>query len=170
VLINNDGKAVLADFGLSKTASTISQMSASKTGFQGGTAAYTAPEVLNEEDFTAKSDVYSFGIVVWEVLSGAYPVTTAGAPAGTDATSIPWNGLNHVKISNRVTRGLRPELLPASKQESNVTDAAALAKGMEKCWSDAATERPTFEQMVRALEASTSRTDLLASSMRRVVL
>ena len=36
-------------------------------------ANWTAPEVLNNGDFTQASDVYSFGLVLWEILSGTQP-------------------------------------------------------------------------------------------------
>jgi serine/threonine protein kinase len=76
VLITDGRRAVLTDFGLSKTASTISTMTNSKSSYSGGTLAWTAPEIFNETDtvsnFTAKSDVYSFGILIYEVLSGAF--------------------------------------------------------------------------------------------------
>jgi serine/threonine protein kinase len=76
VLITDDRRAVLTDFGLSRTASTISTMTNSKSSYSGGTLAWTAPEIFNEtaavSNFTAKSDVYSYGILIYEVLSGAY--------------------------------------------------------------------------------------------------
>jgi eukaryotic-like serine/threonine-protein kinase len=90
VLITDDCRAVLTDFGLSKTASTISGMTSTKSSFSGGTLAWTAPEIFNETDansgFTAKSDVYSYGILIYEVLSGAYPVSNYGQ----DISNMPW--------------------------------------------------------------------------------
>jgi serine/threonine protein kinase len=77
VLITDEHRAVLTDFGLSKTASTISTMTNSKSSYSGGTLAWTAPEIFNEtnliSNFTAKSDVY--GVLIYEVLSGAYCVS-----------------------------------------------------------------------------------------------
>jgi serine/threonine protein kinase len=90
VLITDDCRAVLTDFGLSKTASTISGMTSTKSSFSGGTLAWTAPEIFNETDanssFTAKSDVYSYGILIYEVLSGAYPVSHNGQ----EFSNMPW--------------------------------------------------------------------------------
>jgi serine/threonine protein kinase len=68
VLIDDDGRALLTDFGLSKTEGTISTSSTTKSLFHGGTLAWTAPELFNAvrgqtctQLFTAKSDVYSYG-------------------------------------------------------------------------------------------------------------
>ena len=65
VLITDDHRAVLTDFGLSKTATTISGMTNTKSSFGGGTLAWTAPEIFASKrgasQYTVKSDVYSFG-------------------------------------------------------------------------------------------------------------
>jgi serine/threonine protein kinase len=97
VLITDERRAVLTDFGLSRTASTITSMTSStKSSFSGGTLAWTAPEIFNETDatsnFTASSDVYSYGVLIYEVLSGACPVSQNSGirNSGTDASSIPW--------------------------------------------------------------------------------
>eukprot|EP00953_Heterococcus_sp_UTEX-ZZ885_P001942 1559-Heterococcus_DN1.PRE.3 len=47
VLIDDDGRALLTDFGLSKTESTISGSATTKSLFNGGTLAWTAPEIFN---------------------------------------------------------------------------------------------------------------------------
>jgi serine/threonine protein kinase len=101
VLITDDCRAVLTDFGMSKTSSTISGMTNTKSVFNGGTLAWTAPEIFNARrgasNFTAKSDVFSYGIVIYEVLSGAQQQQQSTAPAATAAhrrskevSSIPW--------------------------------------------------------------------------------
>jgi serine/threonine protein kinase len=65
VLITDDCRAVLTDFGLSKTATTISGMTNTKSSFGGGTLAWTAPEIFASKrgmsQYTVKSDVYSYG-------------------------------------------------------------------------------------------------------------
>jgi serine/threonine protein kinase len=65
VLITDDCRAVLTDFGFSKTATTISGMTDNGNSFKGVTTAWTAPEVFGtsttKPQFVAKSDVYSYG-------------------------------------------------------------------------------------------------------------
>jgi eukaryotic-like serine/threonine-protein kinase len=63
VLITDDCRAKLTDFGLSQTASTITDCSTTKSSFTGGTLAWTAPEVFaakkaSGNNFSNKSDVY----------------------------------------------------------------------------------------------------------------
>jgi serine/threonine protein kinase len=102
VLITDDFRAVLTDFGLSKTSSTISGMTNTKSVFNGGTLAWTAPEIFNARrglsNYSAKSDVYSYGIVIYEVLSGAQQQQQPAAPTAAAAahrrnkevSSMPW--------------------------------------------------------------------------------
>jgi serine/threonine protein kinase len=92
VLITDNFRAVLTDFGLSKTSTCITT-AASKSTFCGGTLAWTAPEIFSartgmQQQFTAKSDVYSYGIVIYEVLKGAYP--TASHHNSKEMSNMPW--------------------------------------------------------------------------------
>ena len=49
----------IADFGLSKSKSLVSQFTRRSSSLNGGTATHMAPEVLHNNPFTEKSDVYS---------------------------------------------------------------------------------------------------------------
>ena len=40
---------------------------------QGGTAEWTAPEVLRGLPYNEKSDVYSYGVVLWELMTRQVP-------------------------------------------------------------------------------------------------
>eukprot|EP00953_Heterococcus_sp_UTEX-ZZ885_P026998 14538-Heterococcus_DN1.PRE.1 len=94
-------RAVIIDFGLSKTIDVLVAANVSKTDLNCGTPAWTAPEVLSSHTFTKESDVYSYGIVIWEVLHAAHPVPSAikGEESSSSSSNIPWYGLNPVQIS-----------------------------------------------------------------------
>ncbi|KAI9030620.1 kinase-like domain-containing protein [Hyaloraphidium curvatum] len=64
VLVDENGTARVADFGLTK----IRQGATAGTFFFGGTPAYIAPEVRRHTRSRA-SDVYSFGMMTWELFS-----------------------------------------------------------------------------------------------------
>ena len=141
VLITDDCRAVLTDFGLSKTASTITGNTQSRGIFHGGTLAWTAPEVLNANEelpcFTEKSDVYSYGIVVWEVLcSGASP----------------WQQMSHKQIVAAVSSGRRPQVPESCVNDANVSGAAKLTVLMKECLKGEPCERPDFTQIVDTLQ------------------
>ena len=72
VLVANDGRVVLLDFGLASTLS--SQMSRhSRIGVVDGTLAYMSPEQAVGADVSPASDWYSMGLVLYEALTGRLP-------------------------------------------------------------------------------------------------
>jgi serine/threonine-protein kinase len=70
VLIADDGRTVLSDFGIA-----ASQFSTRLTGSQVslGTPAYMAPEQVKGEKVDQRSDLYSLGIMLYEMLAGEVP-------------------------------------------------------------------------------------------------
>ena len=86
-----------------------------------GTAAYMAPELLEDNLFDEKSDVYSFAIVIWEIWDGG----------------VPWYGLKPVQITRKVVD--KRERPPPPEGASD--DLVAL---MQRCWDHEPDARPTF--------------------------
>jgi len=70
VIREEGGRIVLADFGLGREVSQDL-----KEPLQGGTPLYMAPELLREEPATVRSDIYALGVLLFRLLTGAYPVT-----------------------------------------------------------------------------------------------
>ncbi|QOL33058.1 PASTA domain-containing protein [Bifidobacterium eulemuris] len=70
ILLNSRGHVQITDFGLAKAAS---QATLSSTGMLLGTAAYLAPEMIENNQATPQGDLYSVGIMAWEMLSGDVP-------------------------------------------------------------------------------------------------
>lgn len=70
VLLERDGNAALADFGLARgAADTV----LTQTGRVSGTVDYLAPEVIRGEPATPLSDIYALGCLAYECLSGEPP-------------------------------------------------------------------------------------------------
>ncbi len=65
------GRIVLMDFGTGRDLEQ--ELASTRIGIE-GTAIYMAPEVLAGEPASHASDVYSVGVVLYYVLTGAYPV------------------------------------------------------------------------------------------------
>ncbi len=72
VLIADDGRIKVADFGLAKAISADTQHTAT-AGVLIGTVSYLAPELVIEGRADARADVYAVGVVLFELLTGTKP-------------------------------------------------------------------------------------------------
>ena len=70
VLLADNGRIKIADFGLARAVST-----STNTGTLVGTVAYLAPELVTGGGADERSDVYSAGIMLYEMLTGRQPYT-----------------------------------------------------------------------------------------------
>jgi serine/threonine protein kinase/alpha-tubulin suppressor-like RCC1 family protein len=72
VFISDDGRAVLADFGIARSMSA-DQQQLTMHGVAIGTPAYMAPEQIDGLDLDARADIYALGLLGWEMLTGRRP-------------------------------------------------------------------------------------------------
>src|SRR2546422_5042562 len=80
VIITQEGRAVVLDFGLAKRerieeegSSKLLSIAPTATGVVMGTPAYLSPEVLQGESATAQSDIWALGVVLYDMASGELP-------------------------------------------------------------------------------------------------
>lgn len=74
VLIADDGRIKVADFGLAKAVSADTQHTATQ-GVLIGTVSYLAPELVTDGIADARADVYAAGVILYELLTGRKPHT-----------------------------------------------------------------------------------------------
>jgi serine/threonine-protein kinase len=72
VLIADDGRIKVADFGLARAVSAETQHTATG-GVLIGTVSYLAPELVVDGRADARSDVYAAGVLLYEMLTGCKP-------------------------------------------------------------------------------------------------
>ncbi|KIK41998.1 hypothetical protein CY34DRAFT_805433 [Suillus luteus UH-Slu-Lm8-n1] len=145
VLIDGDGKAYLADFGLSGTFEKVVGMTyLAKLTCHPGALRWAAPELLSGEESTAlattQSDMYSFGNIMLQVLTG----------------KVPWCHLTRdIQISYQVV--IEGKMHPRPSNDY-VTDQHW--NFMTRCWSITITDRPPAKEAIQfvasALHLSTS--------------
>jgi serine/threonine-protein kinase len=71
VLVDSQGRPLLADFGLARSSETVSGLT--QTGTVLGTPLYMAPEQAQGVSLDARADQYALGVIAFEVLTGVVP-------------------------------------------------------------------------------------------------
>ena len=128
VLVDDDGRAKVADFGMSK----FNRESMSRVTAALGTWPWTAPELLQGDKTQRKSaDVYGFGVIVWELFTG----------------EVPWENMNGIQITSAV--GYNGERLSIPNDLSR--DHPVVSDLITACFRDEA-NRPTFHELYSALD------------------
>jgi serine/threonine protein kinase len=102
ILIDDEGWAVVTDFGIAKVAENEGMTS---TGMAIGTPAYMSPEQATADVVTGASDLYSLGIVAYEMLTGRTPFS------GSSMMAIMYSHFHDEPPSIRLMRPDCPEQL-----------------------------------------------------------
>eukprot|EP01116_Phalansterium_solitarium_P019934 TRINITY_DN573_c0_g1_i2.p1 TRINITY_DN573_c0_g1~~TRINITY_DN573_c0_g1_i2.p1 ORF type:complete len:1752 (-),score=345.81 TRINITY_DN573_c0_g1_i2:358-5613(-) len=90
---------------------------------------WSAPETMRNFEWSSKSDVFSFGVVLWELWS---------------APRVPWSTHSNQEVYIRVLSGQRIEPPPDAPED--------IAKLMKQMWAATPADRPTFKQVVTAIQ------------------
>ena len=140
ILIDQDCRARLADFGFLTIVSDPTNPAVSSSSTNGGTIRWMGPELLDPDQFgvengrsTKESDCYALGMVILEVLSGKAPF-----PHYRDTTVI-----------KKVIGGERPGRPQGPESVWFTND---LWEVLEQCWSPRPEVRPTVETVLEHLE------------------
>ena len=140
ILIDKDGHARLADFGLLTIVSDSTHSTTSSSSKSAGTTRWMSPELLDPDRFgfknsrpTKQSDCYALGMVVLEVLTGQAPFPR-------------YTGL---VVMRKVVDGERPGRPQGAEAVWFTND---LWVTLEQCWSPQPNVRPTVEIVIECLE------------------
>ena len=134
ILIDQTGRALLADFGLLTIISDPTNGLSSSSSMQGGSVRWMSPELLDPQRFgleksrpTTSSDCYALGMVVYETISGHLPFCQH-----TDYT-----------VVSKVLDGKHPP------REARFTDS--LWRMLRLCWEPQPNTRPKIEDVLQCL-------------------
>ena len=151
ILIFEDGRAALSDFGASRFAK-----GAERTVTEAGTLGYMAPEqAYGRGRFT--SDVFSLGLIAYEILTGVLP-----------SWPFEWPPAGHDRFVAKVPATVRPILRKAAQFDPRrrYADAGELYAVLERAFSQA--ERPQVVRPVRRKrKAAPSPLEVQANAFRR---
>jgi formylglycine-generating enzyme required for sulfatase activity/dienelactone hydrolase len=80
-ILLQDGKVLVADFGIALAVSEAGSGRLTETGLSLGSPRYMSPEqAAGERDLDSRSDIYALGAVLYEMLTGATPFSAASLP------------------------------------------------------------------------------------------
>ena len=127
VFVGMDGRAMVADFGLSRFVAANGEELTGETG----TYIYMAPEVIRSENYDNRADVFSYGVLLHELVTGIEPYQPHNSTAIQIATAV-------------ADQGLRPNI-PKDTH-------AGLAAIIEMCWQQNASDRPSFAAVLESME------------------
>ncbi len=78
VMVDTDGHAKLADFGVARVSDPDSQ-GATQAGTMVGTPAYMSPEQIQGQRIDRRTDIFSAGVILYQFLTGQRPFQGGGA-------------------------------------------------------------------------------------------
>ena len=138
-MIDKDGNARLADFGLLTIISDATHTATTTSSEGAGTMRWMSPELLDPERFgcknarhTTESDCYAFGMVILEVLTGQAPFPYC----------------NSLVVMRKIIEGEYPDR-PQGPEAVWFTDD--LWETLERCWSPNPRLRPAVEDVLESL-------------------
>ena len=124
ILLDENLLPVVGDFGSARKNAVSKALTASV-----GTVTYSAPELIQGNEYDASVDVYSFGVILWEMVTG----------------QVPWNGLQTPQVIYKVVMQNAQLPVPSDVPEP-------LGDLIQACLSADPSQRPTFERIVTKIE------------------
>jgi eukaryotic-like serine/threonine-protein kinase len=149
ILIASDGTVKVTDFGIAKALSGA-DATLTNPGTVVGTAAYVAPEQLEDASVDARADIYALGVVLYECLTGR-PAFSGDTPTATAAMRLTYELMPPRQLRSDVPRALDDVVVRATRRDRSerFTDGADMAASL-------AAMVPTKPSEVTAALAGTS--------------
>lgn len=164
VLISDDGRVKVADFGLARAVET-SNASATQ-GMIIGTVAYLSPEQVERGDADGRSDVYAAGILLFEMITGQVP------HAGDSPLSVAYKHVNSdvpapSTVNSAVQSDVDALVITATRRdpEARYPDAASFLADVRRVRATLPRPRP-FTDSRDTLVVDASMTQRIAAGAR----
>ncbi|MEX2550546.1 MAG: protein kinase [Nitriliruptoraceae bacterium] len=130
ILIAADGTVKVTDFGIAKALSST-DATLTTPGTVVGTAAYVAPEQLEDAEVDPRADIYALGVVLHECLTGR-PAFSGDTPTATAAMRLTHDLLPPRQLRADVPRALDDVVVRATRRDrgDRYTDGGAMAAAL----------------------------------------
>ncbi|KAF8940116.1 hypothetical protein BGZ58_007701 [Dissophora ornata] len=138
VLIDESGRALITDFGLSRYVNHAN----SNSGVR-GVVPYISPERLKNTPFDHSSDVYSLGVIMWELTSGHPPFDRDG---------------ENFLLPFQIMRGRREEVVPGTPE--------SYSRLYQQCWDGEPSKRPSLSVILSSLNELLSNYNVIHAEER----
>ncbi|MFS8008573.1 putative protein kinase RLK-Pelle-CR4L family [Helianthus anomalus] len=155
ILLDENMKAKLSDFGLSKSIPMIQQPSSVNTKHIVGTMFYLDPEYSTTAKYKKGTDIYSFGVVLFEVLSGrvAYDtIYTTENPGGL--APIARRRFNEKTLKELIDPKMLEEVehIFTLNRGPNQDSFRTFSEIAYQCLAETQVKRPTIEVVIKELQ------------------
>jgi len=142
--VSDDGRPLIADFGLSiSTSSESISLAATTEHGDKGTMRWMAKELHWNSDMTTfnprhtvKTDIWAFGMVICELLTG----------------KVPYASVHKYLVPSFISSGKLPQM-PDFRDSADQITLLALWSIARKCWHDEPLERPSAADILQDVEA-----------------
>ncbi|XP_057477204.1 probable serine/threonine-protein kinase PBL19 [Actinidia eriantha] len=155
VLLDEDFKAKLSDFGLAREGPVGNRSHVSTEVL--GSLGYTAPEYMDTGHLTRYSDVYSFGVVLYEILTGRR--TLERTRPSMEQWLVKWVK-QYPADSDKFSMIIDPRL----ENQYSVSAARKIAKLADSCLVKKAKDRPTMSHVVESLKQAIEESEMGSST------
>ncbi|PWA74801.1 protein kinase-like domain, Phloem protein 2-like protein [Artemisia annua] len=178
ILLVDNWKAKIADFGLSKFHPADQLASTIYTNNIAGTNVYLDPEYQKTGRLKKKSDIYSFGVVLLEILTGRLAYDSV-------YTNVNEKGIAPI-ARDHFEKGTIMEIVDHKMKEETDENIFSLSKGPDKesldifleitfrCVAETQVQRPTIEVVInelkKALDSQENHKDSLKLSLEDIKL
>ncbi|KAM0873283.1 hypothetical protein ACQ4PT_038180 [Festuca glaucescens] len=154
ILLDDNLKAKVADFGLSKLVADTEKGHVSTQ--VKGTLGYLDPEYYMTQQLSEKSDVYSFGVVMLELLSARLPISKGTYIVREFRVAIDPNDHDYY--------GLQGTIDPAIHDATKSAGFRRFVQLAMECVEESASRRPTMGSVVKEIETMIHNEGLSSSS------
>lgn len=163
IMLGNRGEAILGDLGVASL--TDSNTRLTRTSQQIGTVIYMAPEQHRGKPASKATDVYAVGLILFEMLTGAFPFDVDEASSGYDiAEAHIRNTPAFSKLAGKSLEAFSPPLTRALEKEPSArfADAQEFQTALHEALI--AQNEPDNEEVAQERDEQSSKMDGAASS------